>query len=270
MSAVTRIQEDVLLALEEDGFDRLPPLVFAKGSVRSYARALNLDEEDCVRLFSECSASFYTKDKGPSLVFPQVQLEGGPRSKVRRYVAVVLFGVLLLVLARVSLPPSLMPPGPAADRNVPVSQERGGGASQPAGVTNERADADAGPVDSTDALEPADDAGSPPAIEAVADADADAVAPEDGALPLLMTGSEDAPLVLELRASADVWAQVRSDDDVPREVLLREGERAQWRAHDRFLLTLGNAGMVETLFNGRPQGPFGGVGVVVRDIEFRL
>ncbi len=113
MATATHIQEDALRALEEDCFDRLPPLVFAKGSARSYARALNLDEEHCMRLFAECSMSFYNNTgKDQPLVFPKIQVENGRRSKSWRYVVVGAVVVLLLLFLRVS-PPSSDPLTPA-------------------------------------------------------------------------------------------------------------------------------------------------------------
>ena len=62
MVSRTRIQEPHLKALEEGSFEQLPEQVFTKGFVRAYARSLNLDEEECLRLFVESSASFYQKE----------------------------------------------------------------------------------------------------------------------------------------------------------------------------------------------------------------
>ena len=224
MSTVIRIPEEALRDLEEDRFDQMSPLVFAKGKVRSYARALRLDEEHCVRLFAEYAGSFSKKTEKQSLMFPINPLvEVKHKSKLRRYLLIILVGVLLLVLLQVSTPqPSIAP----HDRTGAVSE------------SNERADANAGRFTSLSS-------------------------------PVRVAGSDDAPSVLELRASAETWARVHFDDGESREVLLQAGERVQWRSHDRFLLTLGNAGAVEILLNGRRQGPFGGIGVVVRDIELR-
>ncbi len=251
MSAITRLQEDALRAMEEERFDRLPPRVFAKGSVRSYARALKLDEEHCVQLFSECSMAFYKQHKERPLVFPRIQIEDLHKGKARRSIVFILVSVLLLVLLRVLIPSSSTPSNPTTDQQTLAPRDHAGAVSKPTGGTNTRADA------SETAARGASRSSS---SESVARA---------RSTPVLVTGSEDAPFVLELRASAEVWAEVRSDDGDPREVLLRKGERAQWRAHDRFLLTLGNAGAVETTLNGRRQGPFGDFGVVVRDIELR-
>lgn len=75
--------------------------------------------------------------------------------------------------------------------------------------------------------------------------------------------------MLELEALEITWVVVRSDDREPHEALLQPGERALWRAHDRFLLTLGNAGGVKVTLNGQPRGPFGKPGTVIRDLEVK-
>ncbi len=266
MTTITRIQEDALRDLEADRFDRLPPLVFAKGSVRSYARALNLDEEHCVQLFSECSVSFYESRKEQPLTFPRMQVESAYKFKAKGYVIAILLGAfLLLVLLRISLPPSSNPLGPATDQQDLAPQGGAGAASEsepePIGETNEPADAKTEPVSTLDAF------------ETVAQVSSSLSPPEsvvfERSSPVRVAGSEDVPLVLELQASEEAWVAVRSDDGELREALLRKGEHAEWRAHDRFLLTLGSAGAVEARLNGRRQGPFGDVGVVVRNIELR-
>ena len=247
MSAMTRIQEDALRAMEEDRYDRLPALVFAKGKVRSYARVLKLDEAHCVRVFLEHSAPFYEQNVEQPLVFPgAVQIKGGPKSRLMWYLVAILVGVFVLALLRGV---TFMPSTPDA-RQAPAPGSRAGAASDTMDGAGTRANAKTTPGGMTDA----------PGMAA----DVELLAP-----PVFVAGAEGAPLVLELRAAADVRVEVRADDGKSRETQLREGERAQWRAHDRFLLTLDNAGMVETLLNGQRQGPFGGFGVVIRDLELR-
>jgi hypothetical protein len=77
------------------------------------------------------------------------------------------------------------------------------------------------------------------------------------------------PLVLDLEATDLSWVVVQVDGASPHEALLRPGERIRWKAHDRFVVTLGNAGGVRVELNGKPQGPFGPVGKVARDIVLK-
>jgi cytoskeleton protein RodZ len=78
-----------------------------------------------------------------------------------------------------------------------------------------------------------------------------------------------APLLLEMEATDLSWVVVQVDGASPHEALLRPGERVQWKAQDQFTITLGNAGGVRVELNGKPQGPFGPVGKVARDIVLK-
>ncbi len=169
MSAITRIQEEALRDLEEDRFDRLFSLVFAKGKVRSYARALNLDEVHCVRLFSECAVSFDKKNEEQPLMFPMTPIvEDEHKGKFRRYMLVILACVLLLVLLRVSTPSPSIPSTPTTAQQALVPHGRAGAVSASMIETNERADANAGPVTSL----------SPPSASVVV----------EGSTPVLVAG----------------------------------------------------------------------------------
>ncbi|MGA7314925.1 MAG: helix-turn-helix transcriptional regulator [Silvibacterium sp.] len=53
ISDSTKISSRYLTALEQDQFEQLPGGVFNKGIVRSYARVVGLDEEDCVSRYME-------------------------------------------------------------------------------------------------------------------------------------------------------------------------------------------------------------------------
>jgi hypothetical protein len=75
--------------------------------------------------------------------------------------------------------------------------------------------------------------------------------------------------VLDLEATELSWVVVQIDAGSPQEALLRPGQKAQWKAQDQFLVTLGNAGGVRAELNGKPQRPFGPSGKVVRDVVIR-
>jgi cytoskeletal protein RodZ len=50
---ITRVPLKMLKCIEEDRFDELPGEVFARGFLRSYARALNLDCEEVLARFAQ-------------------------------------------------------------------------------------------------------------------------------------------------------------------------------------------------------------------------
>jgi cytoskeletal protein RodZ len=49
----TRIRREFLEALEADDYERLPPPVYTRGFIRSYARWLGLDPDQVVSLFPQ-------------------------------------------------------------------------------------------------------------------------------------------------------------------------------------------------------------------------
>lgn len=259
IASATRVREHYLKALEEDRFDCLPQKVFAKGFVRSYARSLNLDEEECVQLFMDNSRAFYEKEEKEQQRTRE-RIEGERKGKINRNIVVACTGVILLgllwVLPREQSTSTKSPEESETARDVSGSLlER-----QPEDSTRSQNTI----ADGADAAQPSE-SGSLTAAPKPSPSKMASVPPEGSP----GVGSEEFPLLLELHALERTWVAVRSDEGERDEALLQPDEIAQWRAQDRFLLTLGNAGGVRVKFNGRPLGPFGESGVVVRDIELQ-
>ena len=278
MVSRTRIPESHLRALEADSLEQLPERVFTKGFVRAYARSLELNEEECLRLFEEGSASFYQKEKeGERIRNRFLRKEDIQKGRTSRAMVVLLIGGLLLLGGMVLLQQqspsksifSQFSQQPAEPRDDVVSKP--GRANE---VVEDRRSSAIVSQDGTSnvaSTEPAPEteAGGTSAESTVDDgASAPSVLSPDST-PVSTIDSENSPLVLEIRTLDMTWAVIRSDEDKPQEVLLRTGEIIRRQARDRFLLTLGNAGGVEVRLNGQLQGPFGEAGDVVRDVELR-
>ena len=75
-------------------------------------------------------------------------------------------------------------------------------------------------------------------------------------------------LTLTARAIDSVWILITRDQLPPEDVILRAGTRVSWKARDRFLLTVGNAGGVIVTLNEKQIGALGRRGAVVRNREF--
>lgn len=291
VASKTRIRPDFVKALEEGNFAKLPDQVFARGFVRSYARSLGLDEEDAMHRFVQSAGAFYDKqDERERLRLKQAEDER--RKKANRKVVVAAVGVallgLVLLLNReqssvvVSRPlpepapskvkPPALPPKSAREPVAPSSSQ-----NPLVSVGGEKLDADkstggeplpfppvAAPPTSSAPVAP-----SAPS-EPVAPASRPSVAShQTTGLSLDELASASVPLVLELEAQELSWVVVQIDGGSPQEALLRAGERAKWKAKDRFIITLGNAGGVRVELNGKPQGPFGPSGKVARDIVLK-
>jgi len=269
----TRIHPDFLIALEEGNFTKLPDQVFAKGFVRSYARSLGLDEEDAMRRFEGSAGAFYEK-QAEREVLRLKQAEDDRRKKTNRKVvlaaiAVALLGLILLMSREHT---TVVPPRPASDMEPPPIKSSGEKTSS-------------SPMDKTDSVvqdvEKERLAGMPtaasvtlppPSISTVAVVPTvreEVVSPTSGRTDPVLGTPLDGSLALAIEALELTWVVVQVDNGSPEEALMRPGERVQWKASDRFTLTLGNAGGVRVELNGKEQGPFGNSGKVARDIVLK-
>ena len=50
----------------------------------------------------------------------------------------------------------------------------------------------------------------------------------------------------------EVWLRVERDDGQASAMLLHQGERRQWQARERFVLTIGNVAGTRLFLDGRP------------------
>jgi cytoskeletal protein RodZ len=243
----TRILPRYLQAVEENNYAKLPDEVFTKGFVRTYARVLGLDESTVIGKFNESGGQFYAKQAERESLKQKVQ-EEARRKKINRNIVLVLVGVALLVLlvlmGRERQGPEL---SPAREPSLPAPGPNIGPLSPQSGA--------ASPVDPT--VSPRASSG-PTEVERNV----------SGALPLERVVPDDKKLVLEIEAVERCWVLVQADHGPAQEVMLHPGDRFRWMAQEHVILTLGNAGGVRVYFDGKPQGPYGTRGQVVKDIVF--
>jgi cytoskeleton protein RodZ len=292
VGASTRIQEFYLNALEEEKFNALPQKVFTKGFVRTYAKTLGLDEEEAVRRFTISAGSYYQKEEEEQQQVIQRE-EEHRKGKANRNAVIILTGVVLIGLIFIlpreqSSPPPKSSSPPSKEIQKPPSEST----IQPDGAIGKpEAGQDVAAGSSTTAMpssiiekpltpapqKPTESTspGTPSVSETAPAVPATPVTQSEPPVKVMSApfepgmGEQDGPLMLELEALEITWVVVRSDNREPHEALLQPGERALWRAHDRFYLTLGNAGGVKVTLNGKPQGPFGKHGSVIRDLEVK-
>ncbi|MGH7377802.1 MAG: helix-turn-helix domain-containing protein [Candidatus Methylomirabilales bacterium] len=72
--------------------------------------------------------------------------------------------------------------------------------------------------------------------------------------------------LLRVRAASITWISVTIDGREVRDVLLQPGDTVQWRAQERYLITVGNAGGVHLTLNGQVLPPLGRPGQVLRNV----
>jgi hypothetical protein len=74
-------------------------------------------------------------------------------------------------------------------------------------------------------------------------------------------------LTLAASVSDTVWMTVTVDSLPPREYIFHPGAKASWKAGNRFLVTLGNAGAVSFALDRQQLGTLGRRGNVVRNVS---
>jgi cytoskeletal protein RodZ len=263
VASQTRIQEHHLQALEAEDFGNLPAKVFAKGFVRSYAKALGLDEEEALQHFLQASGTFYEQlQPDQSQPHVQVKLDAAPRQSINW--SLVIGALVLMAVGAVwyGLPKQQDTPIALSEPETPIPIEP---MEQPLSQKPNTTEniTPVTPVDSAP-LEP-----SPPVPETVLPKSKPVTPILGEPIPPTEAATADGPHTLEIEATQLTWVVVQSDQQAPKEALLQPGQRIRWKANQQFQLTLGNAAGVVIRLNGQSQGPFGKPGQVVRDIRLR-
>lgn len=76
----------------------------------------------------------------------------------------------------------------------------------------------------------------------------------------------EVPLLFRIHTKELTWIQAEIDEKEIKDVLLRPGEKVLWKANNKIVMTIGNAGGIDAEIDGRPLGPFGERGEIVRNI----
>ena len=90
VTELTRLRRPLIKSLEEDRWEDLPPPVFVKGFLKSYARILELDENRVLELYEGAAPQAYD---------PRTVTE--PRSRKRKWLVPILLislGLLVVIL----------------------------------------------------------------------------------------------------------------------------------------------------------------------------
>jgi cytoskeleton protein RodZ len=269
MAASLRIRRVYLAALEEGRVRELPAPAYVLGFVRTYSRALGLDDDDMVRRFREAASA--TPQRRTDLIFPEPVPERGIPAGV-----VVMAGVVLVVGAYMAwfqwsgsgtrtvdtvppmparleqaareaapaLPPGTLPPGAGALI---------AGAMQSPGLRP------------NGALPPGPPAANAATAPTAPTLNATAFGAPSLAVPPTPRSDESR---IALRAKSDTWVSLRdratSQSLVNR--LLKAGETIQVPPRDGLVLTIGFAAGTEIVVDGLPIPAFPANTSVKRDI----
>jgi cytoskeleton protein RodZ len=241
LALVTKVSVRQIEALETGRFENLPALVFSRGFVRSIADHLGLDADRSVTAFRSVFENWQEeRRKAENAPLPPTT-PGFRLSKPRRSVsasttvrglAVALALAVVTGAAALIKSKSAEPRRAAASAAAPARPETGPASlALPPGIAA-----------ATVALP-----SSPPA------AARSTVAGAAGASTLSLTFRDDC------------WTEVTVDGRVVVRELVAKGATREFAGGKTFTLTLGNAGVVEVVLNGRSVQPIGGPGQVVKN-----
>lgn len=247
----TKIRRKYLEALEATDYDSLPPSVYSRGFLRSYATYLGLDPEAALDAYHD-GAQAHTDPREPQII--SEPLVSGSRVNwelVAGVLMLIAVGVILFLVYRQYI-------APLATR----------GAIPTATTTVEEA-----------AVAPVD-------TPALAVSDVGTATPTAGATPTPLPPTPAPPtptatrtrrptrtrtpsparaqaLTLSLNATARSWIRVVADGQTVFEGTVVPGDERTWKARREITLRTGNAGGVIVSINGRQLGALGNSGQVL-------
>ncbi|MCP4682843.1 MAG: DUF4115 domain-containing protein [Desulfobacterales bacterium] len=267
VSEITRIRPYILEALENEEWDRVPSLVLVTGFIRSYARAIGLEEDEVITLYQEM-----VPPESSSLNV----LEKAAKSRWKFPVILISFLLIVCICAFYLWKENTSDRVPSAsEETVNLPQDE---IAEPEGaqeVTEE--------IESPSAQDQQDEKALtleavPEAVEVETGDDSPAeeeesridmenpsIVPESDTTDSPVVNDETASreLVLEAGISETTWVRILVDSQEPREYLFQAGDRTEWKAEYCLELIIGNAGGIELMFNGAKIENLGEPGQVV-------
>lgn len=234
-AAETRVRETYLAALEQDDFTAIGGDVYAKGFLRSYAKALGLDPEPLLEAYRR---EFGAGDTGVPVTSQPVEPARSPRRQPGMVVIVAAGGVVLLVLAVIGL---------LSDSDGPEEEASAPG---PSPVEPEESESDPEADEPDPKGDEGDDADS---FEEDGDGEGDDEGAED------VEGLEVVVSVVD----AASWLRVQVDGATVVEGTRSEGFSEQFDGEQEIIVRVGDASAVTVEANGEDQGQLGASGQVV-------
>ncbi|MBN1904183.1 MAG: DUF4115 domain-containing protein [Deltaproteobacteria bacterium] len=290
LSETIKIREQVIVALENEEWDKLPARVLIKGFIRSYTIAVGCDTRKAIKLFEKC-----VPQRGEENVRP---LAHKTKKGKGIYYVIILLLLLAAVLYLLSLHGKMdnvdTAPQPESEQPATVTEPDTG--YLPLVKVEEPLPAPVEPV----ADSPYQTTETAPVVQAETDVvkAAPADTPPEGARPEVITTEvmvpapglrsedstpvenipaqetaqpENAPLnqaetgkTLTAKVNMRTWVKIIADDTPPKEYIFQPGTTHSWRAERGFYVTVGNAGGIEFLFNGETINNLGETGEVKR------
>jgi cytoskeleton protein RodZ len=246
-----RLRRFVIEAIENEEWDRLPPPVFVRGFLRSYARTLELDEKQILELYR------LTAPPEKDTLKPVAVARSSHRGRTLFFVGVMVVIVCVAYYWHVRSTMRERESTVAADRPVPVKTAE---------------------IPKLPVLAPPSDAGEKVQhAEAPEEAEPMTVQEKPGdseekaeegvpqfVLPSTPLVSQPQLLVLQGKVKETTWVRIRVDGDEAKEYIFQPGATPEWKGRNDFEITIGNAGGIDLDFEGKRMENLGRSGQVIR------
>ena len=229
--AYTKIQPDMLSALEDDNFQKIPNPVYVKSFLKEYARYLGLDAGQILNEYAQLyEKKFFEEDR---------HVEERPKTSMRKIIntqhiksiRLVFAGIILIVLLLYSF--KLL--GRVGQGVLEWNRSRIERIALKKGMTQEK------PKEKPK-QKPQETPQEKPAQPLAAEKAA--VKQEGVSIP------ENEKLYLVLKATQDVWIELKRDGAIIFKSVLKKDIPREWQADDDFELWTGNASVMDITLNG--------------------
>ena len=260
LAQIPRLRKHFLEAMENEEWQDLPPSVFVKGFIRSYAKALGLEEDKLLDLY---------KSVVPDDVAPPTPIIEPKKPKRGIILVLALFlGVLAIAL--------YLWMGRPLPEQTTEQTEKGLGAQIQEEPTREVAPSVVQESEQPGSLKKQEESVDvvKPSV-GLAEMDIPESEPEEKEPTEYPTGEDLlVPATTEPSGATDwrvltgmvhlrTWIRIYIDDEAPKEYILQPGSRPQWKARRGFYVLLGNAAGMDFEFDGKEIKDIGELGQVV-------
>jgi cytoskeleton protein RodZ len=262
MARSTRVGIRHLEALEDERLADLPSPVFVRGFIRAYCSFLRENPEPALGRYQELAGTRAAAQAANAP--PRPRNTWASSSLVVGLVLLLILGVGLIL---VNLSVKKSGGTPATTARTEPARPSTSTAPSPALVPAPSTPAPAISAPPVTAPTPAPTppvAADPPRPETPPAGSPAQTAPP-ATRPAPVTASTGQRLVI--RAVEPTWVRVQTDEGRIAEELLPAGASREWAAERRFLVTIGNAGGVELILNGKALPPLGPKGTVIQRLE---
>jgi cytoskeletal protein RodZ len=246
IAEATRLRPSIIKAIENEAWDSLPSPAFARGFLKTYAKALSMDATSILEVYGRKPVL-----NGELLRVPPEPLRS--RRKGPFFLLCIFLAVAVFALWKTYAPKDGKLTISAEKPPVVAEQEKDAAAttSQPAAVQQSAEEQKEAPLSA-----------SSPAIGG--SAAEERPAPEPVAASTSEAETNPGPQMLKGKVNARTWVKIYVDDLNPREYMFQPGQQPEWTASKGFYLIIGNAGGIDLEWNGRGVTTLGNAGQVVR------